>query len=111
VIVKTLVDRAYDGTGLCGWRTGGGKLDVSDDDEPDEGELTDDEVDGTETDRTDVVEPSVEESTIAPEEDISGLSTEEMIGVTSAVRVGRVLNRLGGAILLSHSVVLFTTEK
>jgi hypothetical protein len=50
VIVKTLVDRAYDGTGLCGWRTGGGKLDVSDDDETDEGELTDDEVDGTETD-------------------------------------------------------------
>jgi len=36
---------------------------------------------------------------------------EETIGVISGVRVTRVLNRLGGAMLSSQCVVLLTTEK
>jgi hypothetical protein len=35
----------------------------------------------------------------------------EMIGVTSGVLVDSVLNRLGGAMLFIHSVVLLMTEK
>ena len=90
---------------------GRGKLDVSDDAGPDEGELTDDETKGPDRDSADVVDPDVEETTAAPEEGILVTPTEETIGVTSTVLVGKVLNRLGGAILSSHSVVLFTTEK
>ena len=90
---------------------GRGKLDVSDDVEPNEGELTDDEVDRPGKDKSDVVGPNVEDKAAAPEEGIVVTPTEETIGVTSAVLVGNVLNRLGGAILSNHSVVLFTTEK
>ena len=91
--------------------TGRGKLDVSDDDAPDEDELTDDETRGPDRDSADVVGPNVEDTTAAPEEGILVTPTEETIGVISTVLVGKVLNRLGGAILSSHSVVLFTTEK
>lgn len=91
--------------------TGRGKLDVSDDVEPNKGELTDDETKGSDKESADVVDPNVEDTTAAPEESILVSPTEETIGVTSTVLVGKVLNRLGGAILSSHSVVLFTTEK
>ena len=37
--------------------------------------------------------------------------SEETIGVISGVRVTRVLKRLGGAMLFSHSVVPLITEK
>ena len=90
---------------------GRGKLDVSDDAGPDEGELTDDEVDRPVEDSADVVDPNVEDTTAAPEEGIVVTPTKETIGVTSTVLVGNVLNRVGGAILSNHSVVLFTTEK
>ena len=90
---------------------GRGKLDVSDDVGPDIGELTDDETKRLDTDRADVVDPNVEDTTAAPEEGMRVSPTEETIGVTSTVLVGKVLNRLGGAMLSSHSVVLFTTEK
>ena len=91
--------------------TGRGKLDVSDDVGPDDGELTDDETKGSDKDSADVVDPNVEDTTAAPEEGILVTPTEERIGVTSTVLVGSVLNRLGGAILSNHSVVLLTTEK
>ena len=90
---------------------GRGKLDVSDDVGPDEVELTDDETKGPDRDSADVVDPDVEDTTAAPEEGILVSPTEETIGVTSVVLVGSVLNRVGGAILSNHSVVLFTTEK
>jgi len=90
---------------------GRGKLDVSDDVGPDSGELTDDETKGSGKDSADVVGPNVEDTAAVPEEGIVVNPTEETIGVTSTVLVGSVLNRLGGAILSSHSVVLFTTEK
>ena len=90
---------------------GRGKLDVSGDVGTDEGELTDDETKGSDKDRAEVVDPNVEDTTAAPEEGILVTPTEETIGVTSTVRVGSVLNRVGGAILSNHSVVLFTTEK
>jgi len=90
---------------------GRGKLDVSDDVGPDDGELTDDETKGPDRDSADEVGPNVEDTTAAPEEGIVVIPTEERIGVTSTVLVGKVLNRLGGAILSSHWVVLFTTEK
>ncbi|KAI4607634.1 hypothetical protein J4E83_009531 [Alternaria metachromatica] len=90
---------------------GRGKLDVSDNAEPEEDELTDDEVDRPGKNRADEVGPNVEDTTAAPEEGILDTPTEETIGVTSTVLVGSVLNRLGGAILSNHSVVLFTTEK
>ena len=89
---------------------GRGKLVVSDGIGPDKGKLTDDEVDRLGKDRADVVDPNVEDTTAVPEE-IIVTPTEETMGVTSTVLVGSVLNRLGGAILSNHSVVLFTTEK
>jgi len=90
---------------------GRGKLDVSDDVGPDDGKLTDDETKGPDRDSAEVVSPNVEDTAAAPEEGIVVTPTEETIGVTSTVLVGKVLNRVGGAILSSHSVVLFTTEK
>ena len=90
---------------------GRGKLDVSGDVGTDEGKLTDDETKRLDTDGADVVDPNVEDTTAAPEEGEVVTPTEETIGVTSTVLVGNVLNRLGGAILSNHSVVLFTTEK
>jgi len=111
LIVTTLVEAGNDGYGLCGWLIGRGKLDVSDDVGPDDGGLTDDETKGPDRDSADEVDPNVEDPTAAPEEGIVDSPTEETIDVTSTVLVGNVLNRLGGAILSSHSVVLFTTEK
>jgi len=90
---------------------GRGKLDISDDAGPDKGELTDDETKGSDRDSADVVDPNVEDPTATPEEGILDSPIEERIGLTSAVLVGKVLNRLGGAMLSSHSVVLLTTEK
>ena len=90
---------------------GRGKLDVSDDIGPDKGKLTDDEVDRPGKNRVDEVDPNAKDTTAALEERIFVTPTEETIGVTSTVLVGSVLNRLGGAILSNHSVVLFTTEK
>ena len=90
---------------------GRGKLDVSDDVGPDDGELTNDETKEPDRDSADVVDPNVEDTTAASEEGMVVTPTEETIGVTSIVLVGSVLNRLGGAILSNHSVVLSTTEK
>lgn len=47
----------------------------------------------------------------APKEDSLIIDIDEGIGVVSDTLVRRVLNRLGGATLFSHSVVPFTTEK
>ena len=90
---------------------GRGKLEVSDDVGPDDGELTNDETKEPDRDSADVVDPNVEDTTAASEEGMVVTPTEETIGVTSIVLVGSVLNRLGGAILSNHSVVLSTTEK
>jgi hypothetical protein len=62
-------------------------------------------------DSADVVAVCVGDAVAAPEEDVPIVDNEETIGVISAVRVTRVLKRLGGEILLSHSVVPLMTEK
>lgn len=90
---------------------GRGKLDVSDDFGPNDGELTDDEARGPDTNTVDLIGPNGEDTTAATQEGILDTPIEDTIGVKSAVLVGKVLNRLVGAILSSHSVVLFTTEK
>jgi hypothetical protein len=46
-----------------------------------------------------------------PGEDGAVVDSEEMTGVISGVRVMKLLRRLGGAILFSHSVVPLITEK
>jgi hypothetical protein len=46
-----------------------------------------------------------------PGEDGAVVDSEEMTGVISGVRVTKVLKRLGGAMLFSHSVVPLITEK
>jgi hypothetical protein len=58
-----------------------------------------------------VVDACVDETVAAPEDDVPVTDKEETRGVMSAVRVTRVLKRLGGAMLLSHSVVPLITEK
>ena len=68
-------------------------------------------VEGLNMDSADVVAVCVDDAVAAPDEDVPIVDNEETIGVISAVRVTRVLKRLGGEILLSHSVVPLMTEK
>lgn len=68
-------------------------------------------VEGLDMDSADVVAVCVDDAVAAPDEDVPIVDNEETIGVISAVRVTRVLKRLGGEILLSHSVVPLMTEK
>jgi hypothetical protein len=68
-------------------------------------------VEGLNMDSADVVAVCVDDAVAAPEEDVPIVDNDETIGVISAVRVTRVLKRLGGEILLSHSVVPLMTEK
>jgi hypothetical protein len=68
-------------------------------------------VEGLNMDSADVVVACVDDGVAAPEKDVPIIDNEETIGVISAVRVIRVLKRLGGEILLSHSVVPLMTEK
>jgi hypothetical protein len=60
---------------------------------------------------TNVVKVPVDCRVGRPEEDGDVVDSEETIGVISGVRVMRLLKRLGGAMLFSHSVVPLITEK
>jgi hypothetical protein len=59
----------------------------------------------------DVVNVPVGDTVGMPGEAGDVADSEETIGVISGVRVTRVLKRLGGAMLFSHSVVPLITEK
>jgi hypothetical protein len=73
--------------------------------------VSDPGVEGPGIDSALVVDVCVDDTVAAPEEDVPVIDNEETRGVISAVWVTRVLKRLGGAMLLSHSVVPLMTEK
>ena len=58
-----------------------------------------------------VVDVPVNDAVESSRNDDPVADNEEVIAVTSGVRVTRVLNRLGGAMLSSQCVVLLTIEK
>jgi hypothetical protein len=61
--------------------------------------------------KADVVGVPVGSTVGSPGEDGAVIDSEETTGVISGVRVTKVLKRLGGAMLFSHSVVPLITEK
>ena len=67
--------------------------------------------DGLSEGNADVVNVPVGGRVGRPGDDGDVADSEDKIGVISGVRVIRVLNRLGGAMLFSHSVVPLITEK
>jgi hypothetical protein len=83
--------------------------------EPDVGdevrEVADPGIDGLNEGNADVINVPVDGTVGRYEEDGAVADSEETIGVISGVRVTRVLKRLGGAMLFSHSVVPLITEK
>lgn len=60
---------------------------------------------------TKVLDDPVDDMGFWPEGGDPAVGSDEMIGVTYGVLVGRVLNLLGGAMLSNHPVVPLTTEK